>query len=328
MNNRQPRCALLSYVLAVFVLLALARAPDAEEIVSPLLFEAPAPAANVNTALFDSPLLFDPPVPAASFQTEVFGAGVDFELPTTDAPSPTKLRALFSNIVSDHEHFYDPETLAWLAVGVGAHAVVSNTHADEFLQHEWQENIRNARTDEWSELFQNSKIFGEGTYLLPAYAVAALAAIPFEQQSPMGVAGEWGERSLRTVLVGAPPMLGLQSLIGASRPGEDAQSSHWDPFQDNNSLSGHAFMGAVPFLSAARMTERRGLKALLYAASTMPGLSRINDDAHYASQSILGWGVAFLASGAVNDTYQLPGEPTMLPGPVADGEGMNLMWKF
>ncbi|TWT85787.1 PAP2 superfamily protein [Posidoniimonas polymericola] len=237
--------------------------------------------------------------------------------------------SLLSEIVADHQHFYDAHTMGWLAAGVGAHAVISNTNIDEFLREEYQQNIRNADTDEWSEVFHMSKFFGEGTYVLPIYAATALAGIPFNENTVLGQTGQWGERSIRTVLVGAPPLLVLQSFIGASRPGEKHSESHWEPFQDDNGVSGHAFMGAVPFLSAAKMAEHRSVKALLYVGSAMPAISRVNDDAHYTSQAILGWSIAYLAANAVDDTYDAERLPQVFPGPVgAEGNGVNVLWRY
>jgi hypothetical protein len=59
------------------------------------------------------------------------------------------------------------------------------------------------------------------------------------------LAGKWATRSLRTMLVGTPPLLVLQKVLGASRPTED--NSRWHSFKDNNAVSGHSFMGVVPF---------------------------------------------------------------------------------
>lgn len=272
-----------------------------------------------------SPVLFSPPlIEADSFDSEVV---FEFNL-LQRQPTSFEKTTWFGKVRSDYQNFYDRQTLTWLAGGVGLHAAISNTHVDEWLRHEYQEKIRTSGTDEWTELFHSSKIFGEGKYLLPAYAAFALAALPFEKDSLIGVSGEWGERSLRTILVGAPPMLGLQLLIGASRPTEAHSQSHWEPFNDNNGVSGHAFMGAIPFLSAAKMTKHRGLKTMYYLGSVMPALSRVNDDAHYASQALLGWSIAYLASSGVAETYNLPYAPSLMPGPVADGTGFNLLWKF
>jgi hypothetical protein len=91
-------------------------------------------------------------------------------------------------------------------------------------------------------------------------------------------------------------------LTGGSRPGEEDHGSQWRPFSDDNGVSGHSFVGAVPFLSAAYMTDNRFLRGTLIAASTLPAVSRLNDDAHYASQAIIGWSLAFFAANAVNHT--------------------------
>jgi membrane-associated phospholipid phosphatase len=50
------------------------------------------------------------------------------------------------------------------------------------------------------------------------------------------------------------------------------------------------------------MTEHRLLRSFLYAGSTLCGLSRINDDAHYPSQSAAGWWLAYLACRSVSET--------------------------
>ena len=97
-------------------------------------------------------------------------------------------------------------------------------------------------------------------------------------------------------------MLLMQWVVGGSRPGEAHSGSHWEPFQDDNGVSGHAFMGAIPFLNAANMTDNRWLRAGCYLGSGMAGLSRINDDSHYTSQAVLGWWMAYLAARSVDNT--------------------------
>lgn len=108
-------------------------------------------------------------------------------------------------------------------------------------------------------------------------------------------------------------MLAMQYIIGASRPGETSAGSHWKPFDDTNGVSGHAFMGAVPFISAAKMTDDPFWKAGLYFASALPGLSRINDDDHYTSQVILGWWMAYLAANAIDETQLVKKNLTIQP---------------
>lgn len=66
--------------------------------------------------------------------------------------------------------------------------------------------------------------------------------------------------------------------------------------------SGHAFVSAIPFITAAKMTDNPWEKTFWYAGSTLGGLSRINDNAHYTSQVGLGWTLAFVAASAVDQT--------------------------
>jgi hypothetical protein len=67
-------------------------------------------------------------------------------------------------------------------------------------------------------------------------------------------------------------------------------------------VSDHAFIGAVPFITAAKMNENPYIKGALYGLSVLPGLSRINDNKHYFSQVLLGWYLAFLSCNAVEKT--------------------------
>jgi hypothetical protein len=50
------------------------------------------------------------------------------------------------------------------------------------------------------------------------------------------------------------------------------------------------------------MVEEPWLRAACYLGSGMAGLSRVNDDSHYASQAFLGWWAAYLAARSVNAT--------------------------
>ena len=97
-------------------------------------------------------------------------------------------------------------------------------------------------------------------------------------------------------------MLAMQRLSGASRPGETDHGSHWKPFDDDNGVSGHAFVGAVPFLTIARMSKNSIIKYLFYGLSGLTAWSRVNDNKHYVSQAVLGWYMGWEATDAVFST--------------------------
>ena len=240
-----------------------------------------------------------------------FDAEVNFTIPQRVPPVEVPkveftqvLSEQWSGVCRDHAEFYTRENMAWLAAGLSVGAVLANTGFDEnFVRHEYAETFIFVGSDEFAEAFHEPKFFGEGYYMLPILAAAAFSE-PLFGDLPAGQrTAEWGQRSLRTVLVGAPPMLALQVITGGSRPGESPRDSHWEPFADNNGVSGHSFMGAIPFLTAAKMTDRFWVKGVCYTASALPALSRVNDDDHYFSQALLGWWMAYLAANAVDRSY-------------------------
>jgi len=89
---------------------------------------------------------------------------------------------------------------------------------------------------------------------------------------------------MRGFLVGAGPVIAGQHLTGASRPSELGKNSHWRPLKDDNGVSGHTFMSALPFITAAKMTDNPFAKLAFYSGSALGPLSRMNDNAHYPSQ--------------------------------------------
>lgn len=176
----------------------------------------------------------------------------------------------------------------------GGGALLANSSADESYQNWHQSHLRNRHTDEFANI---AKIFGEGKYLIPASLAAA--STKYIQSSGIST---WGSRTARAYLSGAPFMLLAQRLTGASRPGEKPNASHWQPLNDDNSVSGHAFMGAVPFLTIAHMnSETPFVKYIFYAASGLTAWSRINDDKHFLSQAALGWYLAWESTENIDD---------------------------
>ena len=207
---------------------------------------------------------------------------------------------------------------------------MANTGFDTTMQNAWQTGITGSQT---GDFFSATKDIGDGIYLLPAAGIAAAAGVALEGMPVGNALGGWGSRSLRIFLVGGPPVYVLQLATGASRPSnngsmntESPSGSDWKFFQDNNGVSGHSFMGAIPFLAAADMVENPLAKGTLYVCSTFVGFSRINDDAHYSSQAFLGWYLAWASSLAVSRTeHHFAGfQVRVVPVPVGDQGGMGL----
>lgn len=200
----------------------------------------------------------------------------------------------------DQARFYQADTMLQLAGFVGVGAVIANTSTDENLRDIAHDNIINTATDEWAESLHANKEFGNGAYTLPVFGAAIALRELMPDCDAAVVAGNWGEDAVRTFAVGAIPLVVLQRATGGARPGEMDYDSNWRPFENGHGVSGHAFMGAIPFLAAANQTDNRWAKGGFYAASTLTGLSRWSDDDHYFSQILMGWGIAFISSRVVD----------------------------
>lgn len=204
------------------------------------------------------------------------------------------------DFASDYKNFYSLNNLAKLTLGIGFAGFYANTSFDEDIQDCYYDYIKSKATDNISKVV---KPFGDGLITVPVYLMAILIGELEKDTKAGSTIGKWGQGCSRAILVGAPPVLIFQVVLGASRPSE-GKGSHWHPFKDNNGVSGHSFMGSVPFLTAAKMTNNHFFKYTFYTASTLTGLSRINDNKHYFSQFILGWWMGYLSVNSVEHRGQ------------------------
>ncbi len=234
-----------------------------------------------------------------------------------------RFRLLLQNVLEDHRHFYSWPTFRDVGLGLALGAVLANTSLDQHFQDWYQEDVRSQGLDNLSSFW---KPWGVGAYFLPAYAGLAMLSIFCPDQPVLGPVGSFSARVSRAYLVGFPSLLFLQAMTGGSRPDESPTRSQWQPFEDINGLSGHAFIGAVPFITAAQMTDRPLLQAAFYLGSVFPAWSRLNDDAHYLSQVALGWWLAYLACRAVNQTETGQRPWTLVPIAGSNQIGLGLVF--
>ena len=236
--------------------------------------------------------------------------------------------SLIGRFWADQKNFYSPESLTLLGGGIIVGGTMANSSIDEGIQRHFQSSVRGATSDDWFDSLHASKELGNGMYTLPVFAAAWAAGEIFPENELVETSGRWGERSIRGFIVGVPPLVILQHLTGGSRPTETNESSEWHPMRDNNGISGHAFMGSLPFITAAKMTDNRGYKFLFYAGSAIAPLSRVNDNAHYPSQIALGWWMAYLAASAIDATDNPNARWRFQPYSTGDGTGMMVEFRY
>lgn len=206
-----------------------------------------------------------------------------------------KFNSDLSALGQDYRNLYlDTSNLARFGAALAGAGVLANSSVDREAQEYYRDDIKSNTTNDLSKIL---KIPGEPLIAIPLLAVVRLA---FPSDNPVG---QWSQRTLRGLFVGAPAAYAVQMLAGGGRPEEGVDSSRWQgPYQNNNSLSGHTFIGAMPLITAAMMQDDPFIKYVLYAASPLTGLSRINDDKHYLSQVAIGWYLAYLSARAVERT--------------------------
>ena len=231
-------------------------------------------------------------------------------------------------IFTDYSNLYNKNNVKNFGVVLLGAGVVANTKMDRNFQNWYQVHVRTDSIDEFSKF---SKIFGEGQIFIPVMAASALS-YRFSQEKwglPECQLGDFADRTMRGYLVGAPTLLTMQLILGGDRPEDGA--SYWHPFRQDHGVSGHAFMGAVPFLTIAEMSDKPAVKGVFYVLSTFTAWSRVNDDKHYLSQAILGWYLAYLSVRAVSATesrYPLPRGLTLFPVTESNAVGVGLHYQY
>lgn len=231
-------------------------------------------------------------------------------------------------IFTDYSNLYSRSNVKNCGLALLGAGVLANTSWDGDFQHWHNKYIRSDFTDEFSKV---SKVFGNGHYFVPAMTASALTYRFLQEwrEIPESALGEFTDRTTRGYLVGTPALLLFQVTLGGDRPGDG--TSHWRPFREPHGISGHAFMGAVPFITAAQMTDRPCVKGLFYALSTFTGWGRVNDDQHYLSQALLGWYLAYLSVQAVSETEKkrrLPQGLTLFPVTESNAVGAGLIYRY
>ena len=228
------------------------------------------------------------------------------------------------NVFSDYANYYSRGTLGEFLVILAPAAVFANSDWDADVDIWYQEHVRSNATNRAASFV---KPLGNGVYTIPFYVSAKFLGEYFDDWPGMALLGEFGDRSTRALAVGAPPLLAVQYLTGGGRPSDFQDNSYWRPFHASNGASGHAFMGAVPFLTLAGMTDDPLAKCFFYACSPWTGFSRINDNAHYLSQVWLGWWLAYLACDAVDKTEKGKGPLLITPLCTPDMTGVGVVYQ-
>ena len=177
-------------------------------------------------------------------------------------------------------------TAGWVAGGTGMFIAL-----DEEIHSTFKDN-RGSTTDGLAGIFEP---FGNGAFTIPALATVYFLSHFHEN-----------EKAKRTTLIAMVSFLitGLYTTVlkasfGRHRPSTGDSSTSFDGFSiDHNSFpSGHtstAFAIATVFANEYEKTPY--IKHISYGLATLTGLSRINDEKHWASDVFIGAALGYFTS--------------------------------
>jgi membrane-associated phospholipid phosphatase len=238
----------------------------------------------------------------------------------------------FPLLCSDLRNFNSSDSLGNLFVAFGGAAILANTSLDSDFRNWFHRRIIRQKVNSSLNNFNVfTKKFGEMNVI--AFFVLSTACYKFfpsifpKYKTDRFTFGNYATMVTRGYIVGLPSILLGQLFVGAGRP--FSETSFW--FKGKyNGVSGHAFVGAIPFITAAQVTDNLFLKCIFYLCSAFTAASRIYDDAHYLSQSLLGWYIAYLSIRAVSKTEGKPIYRGLTIFPIIEKEstGAGIIFKF
>lgn len=223
------------------------------------------------------------------------------------------------DIVTSPSHW---EKSDWLMTSL----VLGSTLGLFVLDKDIRDFVQDNQSDTGDEIAKFMKVFGDGRYTLP----------------PLGMLYIYGhyqdnKRALRTTL------LGLESFIisGAftqvikftghrHRPGSEDSSRRWDgPGLSLSNLSfpsGHSQTAfSIATVIASEYSEYECIPPLAYGIATLSALSRVYDDAHWASDVFLGSALGYFTAKAIIRLHDNKREKNLVLLPIIDNSQSGLI---
>ena len=211
--------------------------------------------------------------------------------------------------------------VGWITAGTGMFIV-----PDDEINYTFQKDIRGSTTDSLADIF---KPFGSTAFTLPGLAGFYIFGHVMEN-----------EKAKRTTLI-ATESLFITSLyttvlkyaFGRARPhnadtSHDDSHLHFDGFsrKHNSFPSGHtATAFAIATVVANEYEETPYIKPISYGLATLAGLSRINDQKHWASDVFIGAALGYLTSKTLLRLHNNKKGQHFTIYPRADSRGGGIM---
>lgn len=202
---------------------------------------------------------------------------------------------------------------------------VAAAYAIESPTRGWILDHRNAITDEVAHVV---KPFGREALVLGLAATAVTSAFVDDPR-----VARTALLSAESALVAGIAHFGIQTLIDRPRPNQDGDHDtvHRPGWRnDGRSFpSGHTTAAfAVAGVVAHEWRDVPGAAIAAYGMATLVGLSRMHDDAHWASDVVAGAILGIASAWAVEGLHPRRHSPKVAPVMGRDGAGLAMRWDF
>jgi len=175
------------------------------------------------------------------------------------------------------------------AAAVIGSALLLSAMLDDAVQEESQE---------WRNPTSNSiagvgNAFGAGQYVFPALAAGWVTGVAFGRAELRTASGH----ALVAAAAGGLAVTVLKYSVGRLRPSSGYDADHFDSFniEDSSFPSGHTALAFSVASSLSRDIHGRWDDVALYAAASLTGLARINDNRHWLSDVVGGAAIGIFA---------------------------------
>lgn len=208
---------------------------------------------------------------------------------------------------SKPKHPYLLRNAAYVAAGATAW-VTAYAWVDEPLQ-QFSQSHRSRVVNTVADLMQP---LGRQRNLAPVAGAALLGGLMLKDQKLQKV----GTLTLGSIVVNALATSALKSSFGRHRPSNTSENHIFDaPFSNkrNTSLpSSHTSTAFAVATSVATVyKDHKFVPPLAYGVATLVGLSRINDNMHWASDVLAGAAVGYLSAKVANRLYDAASQRIM-----------------
>ncbi|MEJ2368091.1 MAG: phosphatase PAP2 family protein [Acidobacteriota bacterium] len=240
-------------------------------------------------------------------------------------------RAYWRSFVTDPEQMFKSpakwKKSTWIKLGVTTGTALILYHYDEHIR-TWAQEHRNKTSNNITKIV---KPFGNGYFTMPLLAGFYLAG-RFDRNTKLQETSRLAFESF--LLTGAVTQV-LKFGVHRDRPSESPYNNVFNgPSFNNKHLSfpsGHASSAfALATMFATEYRGRRWVPPLAYTLASLTALSRINSNAHWASDVFVGSALGYFMSKEIYRLHQKPGrhDLTMIPVVGPHAGAVYVAWDF